>query len=83
MGHVGYSIVPWKRGRGYATEALRRILPQARAEGLVRVVITCDDDNDASKRVILANGGIPAGRSPHPSRPGRFKLSFSVATLWS
>ena len=79
-GHVGYSVVAWKRGRGYATEALRRLLPYARAEGLSRVLITCDDDNHASQRVILANGGVAAGRASHPSRPGHFKLSFWVRT---
>jgi predicted acetyltransferase len=80
LGHIGYAVVPWKRGRGYATEALRQILPYARAEGLARVQITCDDDNEASMRVILANGGVPAGRMPHPTRPDRSKLSYWVPT---
>src|SRR5882672_3984572 len=34
LGHIGYAVVPWKQGRGYAREALRRLLPEARAEGL-------------------------------------------------
>ena len=79
-GHIGYAIVPWKRRRGYATEALRQILPLARAEGFSRVQITCDDDNEASRKVILANGGVPAGTYPHLSRPGHVKLSFWVPT---
>ena len=57
LGHIGYAVVPWKRGRGYATEALRRILIEARAVGLVRVEITTDPDNLASQRVIERNGG--------------------------
>ena len=58
LGHVGYSVVPWKRGRGYATEGLRQMLPYARAEGLEYVELTVGADNIASQRVIEANGGI-------------------------
>ncbi|KAB2844567.1 MAG: GNAT family N-acetyltransferase [Burkholderiales bacterium] len=58
LGHVGYAVVPWKRGRGYATAALAQTLPLARAEGLRYVEITTDPDNFASRRVIEANGGV-------------------------
>ena len=58
LGHIGYGVVPWKRGRGYATLALKLILPDARAEGLEYVEVTTDPDNVASQRVILANGGV-------------------------
>jgi predicted acetyltransferase len=58
LGHIGYSIVPWKRRRGYATRALHALLPEARAEGLRYVEITTDPDNLASRRVIEANGGV-------------------------
>ncbi len=57
LGHIGYSVVPWRRRRGYATEALRQMLDLARAEGLRAVDITTDLDNVASRRVIEANGG--------------------------
>jgi predicted acetyltransferase len=58
LGHIGYTVVPWKRGRGYATEALRLLLPRAAAEGLRWVEITTDPDNVASRKVIDANGGV-------------------------
>ena len=58
LGHIGYGVVPWKRNRGYATSALRLLLPEAREQGLPYVEITTDPDNVASQRVILANGGI-------------------------
>jgi predicted acetyltransferase len=51
-------VVPWKRGRGYAKEALALILPEARKERLPYVEITTDPDNLASQRVIVANGGL-------------------------
>jgi predicted acetyltransferase len=57
LGHIGYSVVPWKRERGYATRALQLLLPQARDEGLAYVELTSDADNIASQRVIEANGG--------------------------
>ncbi len=56
-GHVGYTIVPWKQGRGYATAALRLLLDEAREVRLPFVVITCDEDNRASRRVIEKCGG--------------------------
>lgn len=56
-GHIGYDTVPSYRGRGVATEMLRQALPVARSLGLTRVLITCDDTNAASIRVIERNGG--------------------------
>jgi predicted acetyltransferase len=57
LGHIGYAVVPWKQRRGYATQALRELLPQAAAEGLRYVEITTEPENTASRRVIEANGG--------------------------
>jgi predicted acetyltransferase len=66
QGHIGYAVVPWKRRRGYATRALKLMLPLARTEGLRRVFLTCDDDNIASRKVIEANGGVLAGSWSFP-----------------
>jgi predicted acetyltransferase len=57
LGHVGFSVVPWKQRRGYATRALGALLPLAREEGLSYVELTTDETNTASQRVIIANGG--------------------------
>jgi len=58
LGHIGYAVVPSKRGRGHATEALREVLQDVRARGLRYVDLTTTPDNVASQRVIEANGGV-------------------------
>jgi len=56
-GHVGYSIRPGERGRGYAKQQLRLTLDQCRALGLKRVLLTCDETNEPSRRTIESCGG--------------------------
>jgi predicted acetyltransferase len=62
-GHVGYHIVPAWRRQGHATGMLADGLVECRRLGLSRVLLTCDIDNEASRRVILANGGVPDGQA--------------------
>jgi len=57
-GHVGYSIRPSARRQGHATTALRLALPRCLALGVRDVLVTCDETNAASRRVIAANGGV-------------------------
>lgn len=57
-GHMGYSVRPDERGKGYATEMVRLNLMNCKELNLDRVMITCSDTNRASEKVILANGGI-------------------------
>jgi predicted acetyltransferase len=79
LGHIGYSVVPWKRGRGYATRALQLLLPQAKAEGLSFVELTTEADNIASRRVIETNGGESIARvSNSPELAGADRLRFRI-----
>ncbi len=57
-GHIGYSVHPQERRKGYAKEMLRQTLLICKAYGLDRVLVTCDQQNMASKKTILANGGV-------------------------
>ncbi len=56
-GHIGYSVRPSERKKGYATEMLRQILRFAKSQGLTEVFLTCRKDNEASTKTIIANGG--------------------------
>ena len=58
LGHIGYSVVPWKQRLGHATRALALLLPDVRKEGLAYVELTTDPDNLPSQKVITANGGV-------------------------
>ena len=57
-GHIGYSVRPSERRKGYAKEMLRLALPFCKSVGLDRVLIACEPGNPASRRTILANGGV-------------------------
>jgi predicted acetyltransferase len=56
-GHVGYDIRPSERRKGYGTLLLRLTLDEARRLGLGEVLITADEANVASWKVIERNGG--------------------------
>ena len=56
--HIGYSVRPSERRKGYAKEQLRLLLQKAKEAGITRVRIICRDLNEGSRRTILANGGI-------------------------
>lgn len=57
-GHIGYSVRPSERRKGYAKAMLKMALPYCREIGLDRVLITCTDGNIGSEKTILANGGV-------------------------
>ena len=57
-GHIGYSVRPSERRKGYAKEMLRMALPFCREIGIDKVLITCIDGNVGSEKTILANGGV-------------------------
>ena len=57
-GHIGYSVAPSERRKGYAALMLKTVLPKCRELGIEKVLITCISGNEGSKRTILKNGGI-------------------------
>jgi predicted acetyltransferase len=82
LGHIGFSVVPWKRRRGYARRALTLLLSDVRATGLPYVELTTDPDNVGSQRVIIANGGRLVERFDKPAAYGgaeslRFRIDLA------
>jgi predicted acetyltransferase len=79
LGHIGYSVVPWKEGLGYAKLALKLMLERAREENLEYVELTTDPDNVASRKVIEANGGVLIERFREPAQYGeKDRLRFRI-----
>lgn len=57
-GHIGYLIRPSKRNMGYGSQILTLALDKARAMKLKRVLLTCDETNVASAKIIEKHGGV-------------------------
>lgn len=57
-GHIGYAVKPSRRNRGLATEILAQGLREAEKFGFEKILAVCDEDNYASEKVILRNGGV-------------------------
>ena len=57
-GHIGYTIRPDERGKGYGKEMLRLNLHKCRELNLTKVMLSCSSKNPASEHTILANGGV-------------------------
>lgn len=72
-GHIGYDVRPSARRQGHATAMLRAALPVAAGLGITEALLTCDDTNVASRRVIEACGGRFVDEIEH-------KLRFRVPT---
>ncbi|MCI8500817.1 MAG: GNAT family N-acetyltransferase [Oscillospiraceae bacterium] len=64
-GHIGYSVRPSERRKGYAFQMLRMALAHEKVLGLSRVMLGCYCDNLASKRTIERCGGRLAETKPY------------------
>lgn len=73
LGHVGYSVVPWKRGQGYATQALSELVKQIDFTGLKYITVTTDTENLASQKVAEKCGAVFYEEFEKPAAYGRTK----------
>ena len=72
-GHVGYMVLPQFRRQGVGTELLRQTIPFTRNLSLERILVTCDENNVGSRRIIENNGGVyeDSIESPELAQPKR------------
>ena len=67
-GHIGYSVAPSERRKGYATQMLQLVLPKCLELGIDKILITCIRGNEGSRRTILKNGGTYESTVYEPDR---------------
>lgn len=65
-GHIGYVIRPSMRSKGYGTKILELGLKKAHEMGYDELMITCDEDNYASRKIIEKNEGEFMGNITDP-----------------
>ncbi|KAB7645434.1 GNAT family N-acetyltransferase [Polymorphobacter fuscus] len=79
LGHVGFAVVPWRRGQGHATRALALFLDEPRRHGLAHVDLTTNVDNLACQQVVVANSGRLVDRFEKlPAYGGGEALRFRI-----
>ena len=57
-GHLGYTVCPSERRKGYAARLLQEGVRLCRVLGIAPALVCCDADNEASRRTILRCGGV-------------------------
>ncbi|MHA6484110.1 GNAT family N-acetyltransferase [Paenibacillus sp. strain BS8-2] len=56
-GHIGYIVRPSERGKGYGKIFLSELIKVSREIGIVELLITCDETNIRSRKVVESNNG--------------------------
>ena len=76
-GHIGYTICPSERRKGYASRLLRSALRLCHEMGVADILVCCAPDNEGSKRTILRCGGVLEATEPetnHGLPISRYKI---------
>ncbi len=79
-GHIGYDIRPNKREQGYGSKILELALHKASELGIKKVLVTCDENNLGSKKIIEKNGGVLESREDNPET-GVAKLRYWITSI--
>ncbi len=80
-GHIGYDISPDYRNRGYGFQILKLALEKTINIGIEEVILTCNTDNTASKKIIEKNNGKLLGNVfDEEENEHLYKYSITVTT---
>lgn len=77
-GHIGYGVVPSERGKGYGKMMFKKSLITAKSLGLEKILVTCDENNSPSRKIIEGAGGVFEGTSDQGQI---FQKNFSIGLL--
>lgn len=75
--HIYYEIKPEFRGRGFGREILKLGIGEAKKIGLKKIVITCYEENIASKKIIERNNGVLVDKTILPT-DGKIFLKYEI-----
>lgn len=79
-GHIGYDISPDYRNRGYGLQILKLALKKAIKIGIEEVILTCNIDNKASKKIIEKNNGKLLG-TVFDEEENEYLYKFSIRLI--
>ena len=74
-GHIGYSVVPSERKKGYGTRILKLLLKEAKIKNITDILVTCSEDNIGSTKVIENNKGVLENKIEHD---GKITCRYSI-----
>lgn len=82
-GHIGYRIMPLYRGHGYAYEACRVLLPEAKKTyGFRSLWITCSPDNTASRKTLEKLGGTLLETAEVPASHWLYRRGETIKNIY-
>jgi len=67
-GHIGYEVRPTQRKKGYGKEILKWALKKAKKLGIKKVLVTCNNTNIASRKIIEGCGGVLCDALPRKGK---------------
>lgn len=77
-GHIGYSIRPTERGKGYAKVLLYLVLQKCKELNLEKVLLSANESNPPSWRTIEALGGVFENKVPNKYEEGEILCKYWI-----